>query len=116
MTASSRRRGLAALSGPRLLATMMTSFDCPRFWDAVTKPASGNFHCSRRILTRHGSSLHNAGPARSLSAIWVCPSKYAQVQKPYFQRRLDVWGRPWTRCRCLWSRRREFKSRRQEIR
>jgi hypothetical protein len=35
-----------------------------------------------------------------LTTIWVCPPKYAEVQNPYFQGKLDDYGRCWTRCRC----------------
>jgi len=36
-----------------------------------------------------------------LTTIWVCAPKFALVQNPYFQGKLDDYGRCWTRCRCL---------------
>jgi hypothetical protein len=36
-----------------------------------------------------------------LTTIWVCPPKFALVQNPYFQGKLDDYGHCWTRCRCL---------------
>jgi hypothetical protein len=51
-----------------------------------------------------------------LTTIWVCPPKSATVQNPYLQGKSDVRGRARTRCRCLGSRGREFKSRQPDQR